>query len=221
MVAEDRNLVKMPEWLSYEVGAHLTCGGGTVYSSLRRLNIMKDEVALAVGLGPVGLGGVAIMKGWGAKVIGVDLTEERLKLAMEMGADEVIDASKENVLERVKALTDGADVNVAADFSGSPIGRNNCIDATGILGRVAFIGEQNQRPEMTLDPSKQLFAKRITLYSSRSYGFHELMQLLQFMEKHNVRMDNMITHRFPLEKGSEAFELFQTTKTGKVVFIWP
>ena len=218
MVAEDRNCIKKPDWLSFEVGAHLTCGGGTVYSALKRLNITTDDTALAIGLGPVGLGGVALMKAWKARVIAVDMTEERVKLAKTLGADETIDASKENVLDRVKELTGGNGVEVAVDFSGSPIGRNNCIDSAGLFGRVAFVGERNPT---TIDPSRQLLGKRITIYSSRVYGYHELMELLEFMKRHELHLEKMITHRFPLEKGPDALKLFQTTQTGKIIFTWP
>ncbi|MEM3041693.1 MAG: alcohol dehydrogenase catalytic domain-containing protein [Nitrososphaerota archaeon] len=221
MVAEDRNCIKMPDWLAYDVGAHLTCGGGTVYSALKRLNITTDDVALAVGVGPVGLGGVAVMKAWGAKVIATDLSQERLKLAKIMGADIVIDASRENVLERVNEVTDNMGVNVAADFSGSAAGRNMAVDATGLFGRVAFVGEQNQRPEMTLDPTRQLLGKRITIYSSRVFGVPELMETVEFIHRHKIDFSKMITHRVPLEKAPEAVKLFQTTNTGKVVVVWP
>ena len=221
MIAEDRNCVKMPDWLSFEVGAHLTCGGGTVYSALKRLNITTDDTALAVGLGPVGLGGVAVMKAWGAQVIATDLSPERMKLAKLMGADVIIDISKENVLQRVNQLTNDMGVDVAADFSGSPIGRNTVVDATGLYGRVAFVGEQNHHPEMTLDPTRQLLGKRITIYSSRVFGIPELMEAVEFIQRHKIDLSKMITHRVPLEKAPEAVKTFQTTNTGKVVVVWP
>jgi len=83
---------------------------------------------------------------------------------------------------------------------------------------VALVGERN---ETMIDPSRQLFGKRITVYGSRSYGIHELVEFLEFMERHRINLEKMITHRFPLEKGPEALGLFQTTRTGKVVLVWP
>ena len=47
------------------------------------------------------------------------------------------------------------------------------------------------------------------------------MELLGFIRQHDIKLEKMITHRFPLEKGPDALKLFQTTKTGKIVFTWP
>ena len=48
----------------------------------------------------------------------------------------------------------------------------------------------------------------------------ELLELLRFVKRHDIHLEKMITHRFPLEKGPEVMKLFQTARTGKIMFIW-
>jgi len=220
MVAEERNCVVMPDSMSFEAGAMCTCGVGTAYFATKRMGVHGDDTVAIIGCGPVGLGGVMIAKAYGAWVVATDIVEYRLKLAEELGADEMINAKEENTGARIKELTDGRGVSVAIDYSGSPIGRNNAVDATATWGRVAWIGEQNQLPEMTLSPTHQMLGKQLIVYTSRTFGLVQLMELPSFVQRHKIELEKMITHKYALKQAKEAIELFRTGNTGKIVFVW-
>lgn len=81
------------------------------------------------GLGPVGLCGVLVGKALGARVIGVDLMEERLELALQLGVDEVVDAGSEDVSKRLKVLTGGDGPGLAFETSGSGAAHQQLIDS--------------------------------------------------------------------------------------------
>lgn len=73
---------------------------------------------------------------------------------------------------------------------------------------------------MTIDPSAQLIVRReVSLIGSWIFSCGDLINLLSFMDQHQVSFEPIVTHRFPLEKGEEAFSLFESGQTGKVVLI--
>jgi len=83
-------LVNLPDELSFEMGAAISCGTGTAYGALRRMNISGHDTIAIFGQGPVGLSGTLLAKAMGARVIAVDIDETRLILAREFGADVTI-----------------------------------------------------------------------------------------------------------------------------------
>jgi threonine dehydrogenase-like Zn-dependent dehydrogenase len=218
MVADDMCCVSLPDHMSYIEGAMTACGFGTAYEAIMRLGVNPEDDVAVIGLGPVGLGGAAISKALGARVIGVDIVEERLKLAKTVaGVDETIDAAKENTVERIMQYTKGKGVEVAIDFSGSPSGRNNALDSAAYWGRVGFVGERN---ETTINPSRQLLRKQLTVIGSHIYSVVSMMKIPLFLRRHNIMLERMVTHRYPFDKAKEAFDTFATGKTGKCVFIF-
>jgi len=86
MVAEEKDLIALPDQLSYADGAQVACGFGTVYEGLEKIGISGNDAVLITGLGPVGLAAAALSRKLGAqKIIGIDVLEERLELARKLG----------------------------------------------------------------------------------------------------------------------------------------
>ena len=211
------NCVPLPDALTFADGACCACGTGTAYQGLRRIGVSGRDRFVAYGLGPVGLSGVMLAHAMGAEVIGVDLIPERLALAKELGASTVIDASKQDPVAIVREMTEGEGAEAAADFSGNPQARNNALDSVRIWGRVAFVGEGNLT---TINPSPQMLHRQLTVVGSWVFGLWELKELGDFLVRHSLHPDRMVTHRFPLERVAEALALFDGGKTGKVMIEW-
>jgi threonine dehydrogenase-like Zn-dependent dehydrogenase len=120
ILAEEKDLVALPDALSYTDGAQVACGFGTVYEGLEKIGASGDDAILVVGLGPVGLAALMLAKSMGAnKLIGVDVVEERLELTQKLGlADHVLKAGAGDV-EKIRSLTGGYGVERAFDASGN------------------------------------------------------------------------------------------------------
>src|SRR2546423_9660055 len=88
MTVPARTLVPLPEELSFEEGAAISCGTGTAYGALKRLDVSGRDTLAVFGQGPAGLSATLLGKAMGARVIAVDVAPERLKLARDFGADE-------------------------------------------------------------------------------------------------------------------------------------
>src|SRR5574344_1789342 len=86
LLAEEKDLVSLPDSLSYSDGAQVACGFGTVYEGLEKIGICGNDAVLVVGLGPVGLASCMLAKAMGVNmVIGVDTVQERMDIALEKG----------------------------------------------------------------------------------------------------------------------------------------
>ena len=101
-------LVPLPDELSFATGAAISCGTGTAYQALRRMNLTGGDTIAVVGQGPVGLSATQLAAAMGARVIALDVSAERLKRAKEFGADALIDPNADDPVAAIKALTHGA-----------------------------------------------------------------------------------------------------------------
>src|ERR1700680_750704 len=116
-------LVALPDELGFATGAAISCGTGTAYQALRRMNLTGGDTIAVVGQGPVGLSATQLAAAMGARVIALDVSAERLKRATEFGADALIDPKADDPVAAIKALTHGAGADLALDTSGAPEGR--------------------------------------------------------------------------------------------------
>jgi D-arabinose 1-dehydrogenase-like Zn-dependent alcohol dehydrogenase len=85
-------LVPLPDALSFETGAAISCGTGTAYGALRRMNLSGRDTVAIFGQGPVGLSATQLAAAMGARVIALDISPERLARAKEFGADAMVHA---------------------------------------------------------------------------------------------------------------------------------
>ncbi|MBT2475854.1 alcohol dehydrogenase catalytic domain-containing protein, partial [Microbacterium sp. ISL-103] len=86
-------LIKLPDALSFKTGAAISCGTGTAYAALKRVDLAADDTVAVFGQGPVGLSATMLAKAFGARVIAVDVESSRLAMAKDFGADHIINAA--------------------------------------------------------------------------------------------------------------------------------
>ncbi|WDM21804.1 zinc-dependent alcohol dehydrogenase family protein [Paenibacillus polymyxa] len=211
------NCMRIPDEMSYVSAAVSTDAVGTLYHAQKRLNVSARDTVVIYGLGPMGAAGVMIASALGAKVIAVDVIEERLEMARELGAVYTINSMNEDPVEQIKAITHELGATVAIDCSGNAKAENNAIDCVGPHGRVAFVGENRQ---LTINPSDQMIRKQIVLMGSWYFPIFEYDEISRFIVNHDLPVEKLVTHRFPLTEAAEAFKLFDERKTEKAVFVW-
>ena len=95
MVAHESTCVPLPDDLSYETGAYLACGASTAFQALKKLEISGLETLAIFGQGPVGLAATMFAKEIGARIIAVDISDERLKMAKDSGAWKLVNPKME------------------------------------------------------------------------------------------------------------------------------
>jgi len=218
LIADEKDLVYLPDELSYIDGAQVACGFGTVYEGLEKIGISGNDAVLVVGLGPVGLAALMLAKALGAnKLIGVDVVQERLDLAEKLGlADHVLTASANNA-EEIRKLTGGHGVERAIDASGNDKGRLTAIQATRKWGKVVFIGEGGT---VNFEPSRDIIHDQITLYGSWVTSIWKMEELVEKLVRWNIHPEDLVTDTFSLENVSAAYELMAGGKCGKVAVVF-
>jgi threonine dehydrogenase-like Zn-dependent dehydrogenase len=210
-------LVPLDDALSFEEGAAIACGTGTAYLALKRLGVSGRDTLAIYGQGPVGLSATLLAKEMGARVIAVDMSSERLGLAREMGADEVVDASQGDPVQAVRELTHGEGAEATLDCTGNPTARSNTVKSAQAWGRACLVGEGN---DVRLEPSPDIIHKQLTIYGSWTFSTVGQAECAQFVVDRQVPLKKLLTHRFELENAIEAYRLFDSQTTGKGIFVF-
>jgi len=214
LLAEEKDLVHLPDELSYADGAQVACGFGTVYEGLEKVGICGNHSVLITGLGPVGLATAALCRKLGAtKIIGIDVIEERIQLARELGlCDEALTSGPDNVAE-VRRLTGGHGVERAVDCSANDAARATAVRATRKWGRTVFLGEGGR---VELNPSPDMIHDQKTIFGSWVTSTWLMEELVERLVRWKLHPADLVTHRFALEEVGEAYALMASGRCGKV-----
>lgn len=209
-------LVPLPDGLSFATGAAISCGTGTAYQALRRMNLTGGDTIAIVGQGPVGLSATQLAAAMGARVIALDVSAERLARAKEFGADALIDPGTDDALAAIKALTHGAGADMTLDTSGAPDGRLTAVRGTRAWGTACFVGEGSG---VTLDVSPDMLRKQLTIIGSWTFSTVVQADCARFVADRNIDVDHLFTHHWQLAQADEAYQVFDRQTSGKGVFL--
>ncbi len=218
LLADEKDCVFLPNGLTYTDGAQVACGFGTVYEGLQKIGISGNDAVLVVGLGPVGLATLMLARAMGAqRLIGVDVVQERCAIVAEKNlADEVLITGPDTV-RKVMELTRGNGVERAIDASGHADGRTVAVRATRKWGKIAFIGEGGS---VAFNPSQDIIHDQKTIYGSWVTSIWLMEDLVERIVRWGIHPEDLVTHRFTLDKVSDAYALMAEGKCGKVAVVF-
>ena len=217
MVAPASTCVPMPDEISFEEGASISCGTGTAYGALKRIDVSGRDTLAVFGQGPVGLSATMLGRAMGARIIAIDVVPERLTLARDLGADAVINPKDTDPVKAIHDLTHGEGAETTMDCSGTSEGRLGALQSAGTWGRVAFVGEGGQT---TIDVSKHMLRRQLTIHASWTFSAVGQEECARFIADRKIPLKKLLTHRFEVEQADDAYRLFDTQTTGKGVFIF-
>ncbi len=214
LLADEKDLVALPDALSYTDGAQVACGFGTVYEALEKIGVSGDDAVLVVGLGPVGLATLMVARALGAHLlVGVEMLEERIELARSLGlADHVVEPGP-SALAALRDLTAGRGFEKAIDCSANPEGRALAIRAARQWGRIALVGEGGS---ISFNPSPDIIHDQKTIHGSWVTSIWRMEDLVERLVRWGMHPEDLVTHRFPLEKAGDAYRLMASGACGKV-----
>jgi threonine dehydrogenase-like Zn-dependent dehydrogenase len=153
----------------------------------------------------------------GARVIALDVSPERLALAKSFGAEKTLDSRSGNPSAALKELTHGEGVDLALDCSANSDARLAAVQSTRTWGTVCFVGEGGS---VTLDVSKDLLRRQITLIGSWTFSVNGQDECARFIAERGIALSKLITQRYAIDEAAEAYRLFDTQTTGKGVFVF-
>ena len=216
ILVPSRTLVYLPDELSFEEGAAISCGTGTAWAGLKKMDVSGRDTVAVFGQGPVGLSGTLSAKAMGSRVIAVDVVPERLALAKELGADHVINSSEVDPVAAIQELTGGTGASAGLETSGNPAARSQVLECLCPFSRCCYVGLGG--PAL-IDVNRDVIFKVATIYGSWTFSKSELIEIARFMIEAKVPLNKLITHRYSLDQAVEAFRTFDGATTGKCVFV--
>ncbi len=178
------------------------------FGAVLRIGVKPGSTVLVQGAGPAGLAFLQAAKVSGArKVIVSARGEQRLQYALKFGADDVIDASNEDVLSRVMELTNGEGCDYVMDAAGSVESILLCFDACKTGGDVLYYGIPDASAKIEF-PFMKMMIKQLRLHGILEYcaGWDTLVSLV---ESGRINLRDMVTHTFRLEEIDKAIELYE------------
>jgi len=211
-----RTLVPLPDSLSFSAGAAISCGTGTAWGALKRLNLSGSDSLAVFGQGPVGLSATILGKAFGAEVIAIDMGAERLALARQYGADHTIDAAEQDPVEALMEITGGDGLDKTLDCTGVADARIAAIRSARTWGTVCFVGEGN---DVTINVSQDMLRKQLTIVGSWTFSALGQKECADYIASRGIAVDDLFTHQYALTEAEQAYRLFDTQTTGKGVFL--
>ncbi len=191
--------------------AVLTDAVATPLHGLKRVaRLQADETLVVLGVGGLGSNAVQLGKAFGARVIAVTRSEAKLRLAQELGADEVVPAEDGDPVAAVKALTGGHGPDVVIQCVGSAAVDEQAIAMGGPGGRVVLIGS-------SLDHFRaravDIFWRELAVLGSRGFVPDDIRDAIDLYLDGTLAVDHLVETVRPLEEANEALE---DLKAGRV-----
>lgn len=198
--------VKVPDGLDPAQASSITCAGVTTYKAIKVSGVRPGQWIAIYGAG--GLGNLAVQyakKVFGAHVVAVDINDDKLALAKEVGADFTVNPLKEDAAKAIQEKTGGAHAAVVTAVSRAAF--NSAVDCLRACGRLVAVGLP---PEMMDLSIPRLVLDGIEVVGSLVGTREDLVEAFQF------GAEGLVVPKVQLRKLDEANAIFQEMRDGKI-----
>jgi len=211
-IQQDWLLVPIPDDLSYDHASMACCGLGPSFNAVQMMNVNAFDTVLVSGLGPVGLGAVVNARFRGARVIALEGRPWRARLARSMGVEAVIDPKAEDALDQIKALTGGLGADKSIEASSAEQAPDFLVKATRRKGQVASVGWGG--PIYARD----VVGRGLAVHGAWHWNhLQDVEAMFSTIRGSKDLLEKCITHRLPMSRVKDAWELQLTGECGKII----
>jgi L-iditol 2-dehydrogenase len=210
-----RALIHLPADISFSFGAAISCGTGTAFGAIERLELSGRDTLAVFGLGAVGQSAIQLAKAMGVRSFAVDISDERCQQAKAFGATEAVNSSEADPVEAIMQWTDGKGASVAIDCAGIAAARRAAVRCTSNWGRIAFVGVGG---DVTLDAWSDLMVRQRTVIGHWTFSDVAMARCARFVADHGIDIDRQFSDRWKLEDAEVAYQKFDQQTAGKAVF---
>jgi len=209
VVVPEDNLIKLPENIPFEIGAIAGCAVVTPYHAIRISGLNKGESIAVMGLGGVGIHAITIAKLKGANpIIGIDIDDYKLSVAKEYGADYVINASKEDPVEKVRSITEDG-VDYAFEFIGLEKTVKQVVEMVRRGGKVVLVGLVHKPVELNIP---EILHTEKKIYTSIEHTKQDLRDIIKILGEEKLDISKSITHEIFIDEIQNAIEILRDKK---------
>jgi len=211
---------RLPDNVSYEEATFTEPLSDCWHCVVERARVKLGDMIAIIGAGPMGLLNLMVAKATGAKVIVSELVEDRLNYAEKLGADFVVNPSREDPVETVKKLSDGKGVESVIVSISQQEAIEQGLKMVKAGGTVVLFGGAIEGTIARFDPNLIHYGE-VTLTGSTFIGippnFKILKKSLDLISSKKIPVGKLITHRFPLDQIHKAFEVVIRKEGLKVI----
>ncbi|WP_270647954.1 alcohol dehydrogenase catalytic domain-containing protein [Paeniclostridium hominis] len=215
-VIDEKATFVIPDDMSFEEGALLE-PAGCAMRAVEEANITPGETVIVIGCGPIGLLTIQILIACGARVIAINTSEYRLKMAEKLGAI-AVSAKDENFVEIINKITSnrgGADVII--ELSGSTKAYETIFDLLRLEGRIVTVG--NPGGDIPINITKDINLKGASIkgvFGRRIWS--TWWNLNSLISTKQINILDVVTHKFSFSEYEKAFEQIQNG-SGKILLL--
>jgi D-arabinose 1-dehydrogenase-like Zn-dependent alcohol dehydrogenase len=216
----ERNLVKVGPQVSMEAASLI---GGTLGSPLHAIRMARIELgesAVVFGLGGLGIHALQILRHLGAGVIGIDVREDKLAKARELGALHTIDARHTDPVKAVLDLTNGVGADVALEIVGGeavPPVIQQCLDLLRPGGRLVILG-YHYGQTVPIDPARLVY-RWLHIIASHNHSVRDVADAAMLVNDGRVKA--VIAATAPMREANEALARLRAgDPIGRIVLQW-
>jgi L-iditol 2-dehydrogenase len=210
-------VIKLPDNVSFEEAAMiepLAC----CIRAIDKANVSNIDDVAVIGVGPAGIMHVLLAKTFGAnRVFALDINDFRLDFARKMGAELAINMNKEDS-SRIMETTDGRGVDISIVATGNTKALLHSLELTRSGGRVILFGVPPKGSKVQLDVN-HIFSNEIRLIPSLAASEKETNFALELIKTKRIDIKSIITHRFSLERVTDAIQCAYEAKDAMKVVV--
>jgi L-iditol 2-dehydrogenase len=213
-----RLLHKVPETVSY-LEAGVVEPLSVVINGIDDVaRVSEGQKAVVIGPGPLGLFSAEVLKWKGASdvaVVGIGIDEYRLQVTSGRLGYRTINSERENVDEIVKGMTDGYGADIVVVTAGAVAALRSAVPLVSKGGQILVLGIF---PDEVHLPVSDFVRRQVSLMGSYASRWVHYEQAIALLRTRKINAEAIVTHRFPLEKAHEAFEMAKAKTGCKVQF---
>lgn len=211
----DTSLYHLPENLNTDVAVFLSDALPTGHEiGVQYGDVKPGDTVVIVGAGPVGMGCLLTAQLYSPSlIIVVDLDDNRLEMAKQMGATHTVNSDKEDAVAKVLELTGGRGVDCAIEAVGIPATFDICQKVVKEGGHVANVGVHGQSVNFEID---KLWIKNLTV-TTGLVNANTTGMLLKACECSKLPMDKLATHHFKFDEFEKAYDVFKHASENKAM----
>ena len=198
-------VVKIPRRNTFIEGAMLE-PVNTVLKGVNRLNVLKGDYVWVAGQGPIGLLFTRILALRGIRVIASDLCQNRLRLAREYGAAQVLDGADSGFAESIQRITRGAGLDAAVIATPAEVLVKQAFEFTRGAGRILLFAHTKRGQELAVDLARICVDEK-DLLGSYSADFMLQREVARGVFSRRIDAARLVTHQFALEEAVAAIAL--------------
>lgn len=207
-VPHAHNLTRLPDFLTPALAAGLGCRVTTAYHALTgRAGLQACEWLAIHGTGGIGLSALLIGKALGARIVAVDVVEDRLTHALSLGAEHVINAAQGDTAARIREVTAGG-AHVSIEALGIEATANASIEGLRPLGRHVQVGLPTGHTAQMQINMNAVYMKQLALFGTRGMPAWRYPSLLSLIETGRVDVRPIVARHVALSQASAELRAF-------------